>query len=368
MRYLLLIGSIQAFYLGILILTQNRAYLPNRILMVWMFILSINLLGGFLALIGFYETHPQWYGFDATLVLLHGPFAFLYVTYYINGETKLRRKDIFHFLPYLFFTSYFIYKIRSTASDYESIKEIINNPDPVILSMLISIQIVLILYSVLIFIKLQKQRTQIEESYSFVEGVDLQWVKFMLWILIAIVVLIIAGMISSDLFSVVSSELKTYFFYGCLSLIPFYILYQSVRFNIFQIGFTQAQSGNKYSGSNLSKENSKYILERLEKLMRSEKPYLDSYLSIAKLADMLDIHSKHLSQVINEYKQTSFFNYINKYRVEEVIQRMDNKTYKHFTILGIALDTGFNTKSAFNKSFKKFTGLTPSEYKKQKLK
>ncbi|MEM1340299.1 MAG: helix-turn-helix domain-containing protein [Bacteroidota bacterium] len=368
MRYLLCIGSVQSLYLALMILTQNRAYLPNRILMVWMFVLGINLLGGFLALVGFYETYPHWYGFDATLVLLHGPFAYLYVIYYRNGETRLRRQDYLHFLPYVFFTVYFIYKVRTTPTNYAAIKAIIQSPDPVILSMLICIQVAFLVYSILLFIKLQRQRTYIEESYSFIEGVDLQWVKFMLWILIGVVVLLVLGMISADLFSLVSSELKTYFFYGCLALIPFYILYQSVKHNIFHIRFTQTQSANKYSGSNLSEENSKHILEQLDTLMRLEKPYLDSYLSITKLADMLDIHSKHLSQVINAYKQTSFFNYINTYRVQEVIDRMRNEAYQHFTILGIALDAGFNTKSAFNKSFKKLTGYTPSEYKKHKLK
>lgn len=99
--------------------------------------------------------------------------------------------------------------------------------------------------------------------------------------------------------------------------------------------------------------------------MRERKPYLESQLTIKDLADTLQVNPKHLSQVINEQLDQNFFNYINSYRVNEVKNRIADPDYRHLTVLGIALDCGFNSKSSFNSVFKKITGQTPTSYKSE---
>lgn len=97
--------------------------------------------------------------------------------------------------------------------------------------------------------------------------------------------------------------------------------------------------------------------------MTTEKPYLEADLSLPELANKLDIPSHHLSRVINEQFGVNFFDFVNQYRVEEVKSRINNPEFENLSLLGIAFDCGFNTKSAFNRVFKKMTGFTPSEYK-----
>lgn len=97
--------------------------------------------------------------------------------------------------------------------------------------------------------------------------------------------------------------------------------------------------------------------------MTSGKPYLEANLSLPELANKLEIPSHHLSRVINEQFGMNFFDFINQYRIDEVKSKIGNPKYAHLSLLGIAFDSGFNTKSAFNRVFKKITGLTPSEYK-----
>ncbi len=80
----------------------------------------------------------------------------------------------------------------------------------------------------------------------------------------------------------------------------------------------------------------------------------------------MNISVNHLSQVINEQLGMTFFDYVNSYRVEEVKARLSSPDVKNFTLLGIAYDSGFNSKSSFNSIFKKFTGLTPSQFAKEK--
>jgi len=97
--------------------------------------------------------------------------------------------------------------------------------------------------------------------------------------------------------------------------------------------------------------------------MNESKPYLDPDLTLAGLSAMLNLPQHHLSRVINEHYGNNFFDFINRYRIEEVKQRIPDPAYGNLTLLGIAFDCGFNSKSAFNRLFRKYTGITPSEYK-----
>jgi AraC-like DNA-binding protein len=96
--------------------------------------------------------------------------------------------------------------------------------------------------------------------------------------------------------------------------------------------------------------------------MDKEKPFLRSKITLNQLVLDINISSHHLSQLLNEILDQNFFNFINLYRVEELKKRLGDPKYKNLTILGIAFDTGFNSKAAFNRIFKKHTGLTPSAY------
>jgi AraC-like DNA-binding protein len=115
----------------------------------------------------------------------------------------------------------------------------------------------------------------------------------------------------------------------------------------------------------MKETDAKKYVSKIRSFMSNEKPYLDANLSLPGLAEKLNIPSHHLSRVINEQFNVNFFDFVNQYRVDEVKSRMDNPEFENLTILGIAFDCGFNTKSAFNRVFKKLTGFTPSEYKKQ---
>ena len=98
--------------------------------------------------------------------------------------------------------------------------------------------------------------------------------------------------------------------------------------------------------------------------MEKEKPYLNGKLSLKEVADSLNISVNHLSQVINEQTGMSFFDFVNKYRIEEVKVRLTDPKNEQFTLLAIAFDCGFNSKSSFNSIFKKIMGFTPSQFSK----
>jgi ligand-binding sensor domain-containing protein/AraC-like DNA-binding protein len=120
----------------------------------------------------------------------------------------------------------------------------------------------------------------------------------------------------------------------------------------------------KYSASTLESWKSQRYLQKILNLMEEEKPYRDPEITVEKLSKLLAVSEKHLSQILNENLQLNFNNFINKYRVEEAQRKIVDPKEKDFVILKIAYDVGFNSKSAFNAAFKKFTLMSPSEYRK----
>ena len=106
------------------------------------------------------------------------------------------------------------------------------------------------------------------------------------------------------------------------------------------------------------------LQSRLTHLMEHDAPYLDNELNLIKLAELLSLSPHQLSYVINNGFNENFFQYVNKYRVERAKELLTANKFDNFNILGIAFESGFNSKTAFNNTFKKLTGLTPSEFKK----
>jgi AraC-like DNA-binding protein len=97
--------------------------------------------------------------------------------------------------------------------------------------------------------------------------------------------------------------------------------------------------------------------------MIEKKPFLDCNLSLTELAESLGIFNHYLTQVLNDELNQNFYDFINSYRIEEFKKLLLDKKYNRYTLYAIALEAGFNSKSTFNRIFKNFTGLTPSQYK-----
>jgi AraC-like DNA-binding protein len=108
-------------------------------------------------------------------------------------------------------------------------------------------------------------------------------------------------------------------------------------------------------------------IERLKIYMEQEKPYLDSSLTLQKLAGQLEMSSRDLSILINHELGQHFFDFVNKYRIKEATGILENKEKSDVTVLEILYEVGFNSKSSFNTAFKKHTNLTPTQYRKSHI-
>lgn len=147
---------------------------------------------------------------------------------------------------------------------------------------------------------------------------------------------------------------------ACLLLQLCFIYYQVIKESAF---FTPIPIGNKYKKSTLTAEQKHSILSKLDVMLTNEKFYLNDNVSLSHVATQLNTTTHHLSQVINEYKGISFQKLIAKHRMQEAKILLKNSQYNQTTIENIAETVGYNSKSAFNTTFKKHTGLTPTEYR-----
>ena len=118
----------------------------------------------------------------------------------------------------------------------------------------------------------------------------------------------------------------------------------------------------KYLKSGLKKDDAKIYLAKLKEFMQAEKPYLDNTLGLKDLAKFIDITTNQLSQLLNEQLNQNFYDFVNSYRIEKFKEMIKDPKNSGFTLLALAYECGFNSKTTFNTFFKKSTGKTPSQY------
>jgi AraC-like DNA-binding protein len=118
-----------------------------------------------------------------------------------------------------------------------------------------------------------------------------------------------------------------------------------------------------YKYPRLSDADLRNYRAQLDDNMANEKPYLDSDLTLAQLADMLNLPKKRLTEAINRNFNKNFYNYINDYRIIELKQRLQDPLNDFKTVLVMAYEVGFNSKTTFNTYFKKSVGMTPTQFR-----
>ena len=285
-------------------------------------------------------------------MFLLGPLLFLYLRGIVLPESRFARKDFLHFVIFLIFflqaTLFFIYGEANDVAAF--VKRIVGSP-----------WIFLVLqfswYLVHTHKLLRLHRKNIVDKFSNVEGMDVSWLKLITWLFAVILVFITIGapsLIHGPGFSTYKTTASLFF-----SFVLFFIAYKGLQQRV--PGLPTMHPEN--DGGKADDETIKKLSERLLAHMESSKPYLDPELTLVDLARQLEISRNQLSQVINAGVGDNFYNFINKFRVEEVKRLINHDSSRQYTILALASDAGFNSKSSFNSIFKKATGLTPSEYR-----
>ena len=156
------------------------------------------------------------------------------------------------------------------------------------------------------------------------------------------------------------------FIFGLVPYITAPVAFSLVVYSMSYMGLTQVDIFSRQSKYAGAKHNPQLqaCFKELETLLTLEKLYTDTALTLPRLASRLAVTPNLLSEAINKISGCSFPDYINKYRVDEAQCLLGKRDYDHQKISTIATETGFNSMSVFNSAFKKFTSMTPSEFRK----
>lgn len=159
---------------------------------------------------------------------------------------------------------------------------------------------------------------------------------------------------------------KYYFVWITLSILIYWLAYSGIHYmGVFnQRLIIRKANKSSHNSEAIIKPSDLQKFEEIDKYIKINKIFTDPNLSLKSVSSLLNISELLLSQMIKNYKGLNFSNYINELRIVESKVFLKDDNYKHFTIIAIGLESGFNSKSAFYHSFKKFTGISPSIYRK----
>jgi AraC-like DNA-binding protein len=359
---ILYIGISQSFFAGLLIATKKPYNTANRLMAAWLFLICTELI---FALINI--TVIEMYSFPF-ITFTYGPLLLLYTKFMSDPARKFNWFALSHFTPFLiFFVISVIFRSEPLVRDLRSFF----TPDKMMpLRMIYSVSFFLsiTIYSILTFIEIRRHQDNLKNYVSFTsQKVTLNWLKilsisfyaanFILFVLGGIN--IIGDIIPFDPYFVI---------FGFITLFSivysFYGIKQPVIFGeVVRQDNNNKKEKEKYLKSGLKDSQAEKYLKKIIDYMESHKPYLDGDLTIHDFSKQTGISRHHITQVLNEKYKRNFFTFVNEYRIKEVMERFSDPKYNNYTILAIALDAGFNSKTTFNSFFKGQTGLTPSAFR-----
>jgi AraC-like DNA-binding protein len=221
---------------------------------------------------------------------------------------------------------------------------------------------------------LKKHRKSIANLYSFNERINLNWVNYIVYSFLALFLIASVWVFGATQFQLISLP-NAFALVGIslclmLSAFGFYGFRQTTVFTNIDVRTFENSTINKteseksaYLKSGLTTEKIQNLANELEAYMVEKKPFLNDSLNLTNLAEQLKISPSNLSQVLNQYYEKSFYDYINQYRIDKAKIMLSSNNFSHLSILGIAYDCGFKSKSSFNRYFKKYTGKSPSSFK-----
>ncbi len=369
-------GGVQSLVLAALLLTRRENRTANRYLVA--LLLTFSVQGLFIAYgnRAFDLVHPHLTRISWVLPLLLGPAFYLYVRKLTLKNPRHDPKDALHFIPAAAYGLYLLPYFLLTAAGKRAVMtapgyggEAYYWDELKVLQGLC--------YLVASFIVLRTHQRTIRQAFSDIARIRLRWLTRFLYFL--------AGVWAISFLTVQFSLLPL-----DAGFEPVLLVYAAASVGLYAMGFAgmsqplvfnagapavplpappagapESPAKEKYTRSGLSGDQLEQYRVLLSATMTGAEPFLNNDLTIEELAHTTGIPRHHLSQVINDQFGMNFYDYINTYRVEKAKALLHSPRYRDQTILSLAFEAGFNSKTTFNTVFKKSTGLTPSQFAKK---
>ena len=334
------------------------------------FILSLILLINFYAHLHKLEL-PYLISFvfeDGSRFLI-GPLIFLYIKSIFHKGKNFWRRNWLHLLPY--FVYLFAVSIPLTLTlgvsgySFGYLIFLVGTQNFTLVK-----DLFFIAYLLLSIILFGQYKRKMESNYSAIELQNYNWIGQMVYGTLSIVILDTLLSLYELMKGGFSFEIGYVTIVGVVFLLVYLLFFGMSQTSIFLPDFLTAHTLDipRYKNAKhptVSLEEVKTIEERLGIIITSEKPYLQQELTLNILAELIGVPDKKLSSYLNHSLNTSFYDYVNKCRVEEVKEKLQSEEYQKYSLLGLAFSAGFNSKSSFYRAFKKETGISPTDFRKK---
>jgi AraC-like DNA-binding protein len=355
----------QIFFMSVFLLLHSKRNSKRNLLLV-LFIMSKAMFVGDVLLIAFHQHMPEFIiditCLGTTFQFLLGPAIYYIMVVTTNSLFSFKPKHILHIIPFLLYAGLIFsqYQIQPVEIKLALLRNWFPYTAQWFEFVSFLIYLHFCIYGVLALSVLSHAK---EDMFSFnsqsVER-NIVYLKFIIydfiivWGINILTIVLPFGTTNGNILQIVTA-FNIFFIANA-------IVYQGLRFpNLFH---DKIENRSKYEKNTLSDDEKKQYTKRIRNYVLNNKPYLDPMLSLSDFSEQLALPPYVVSQILNVSFNQNFYNFINQYRIEESKQLLSDFKSDKKTILDILMQCGFNSKSVFNNAFKKHTGMTPREFKK----
>jgi len=381
----LLIGAAQGFFLSLLLARARKGvWSATRLLSLLTCLFSLDLAVNYCGITGVVWQYPSLVFVEVLVVFLYGPLLYLTVAAFTAdpGLPAVGRRWL-HFLPFLVALPLLLPVVllgqdalRAVLSGEVPLQRYMGAWSHVIVFIDVVPRVLIGVYLVLSFRVINRHRQVIRNNFSEITSISLAWLQNLLLGFAAIYGLYLLAAAAGEGGASIERLLNV-----AMAVLVYALGYRGLRQPlIFRqhpddvshassptsggISEAPAPSRRKYESSALDASAASALFDELETLMREERPYLEHDLSLRSLAARLRLPPNYLSQAINQQAGRNFYDYVNGYRVEAAKSALADPARDNASVLTIAMDAGFNSKSAFYATFKAYTGMTPAQFRR----
>lgn len=356
---ILSLGIVQGLFLAIALTRINNKNTNANKILVLILLITVYVLAGRMIIAHQFALHIfKWLSFTDGLIFLFGPLNYLYVRRLIVRSPKTYNLPFVHYLPAIICALIFFALNAVGESNYAKLYRggylyiIYNGFEVVGLTGNI-------FYLVMNFKLLHRYKSNEKNSLSTIQNFH----RFLYFYLITIAIFLVFWLFS---------YINAYYFYRSFKFLSYDNIWITIPFFIYVVGYFSLKqpelfriiqnSSFKPPVKRLNNFEISNLKETLESLLNENQIYLDSNLTLIELSIQAKSSANDISWLLNNEYKTNFYDFINKYRIKAFLERIENKQHVSQTILAIAMDVGFKSKSTFNKAFKTQMNCTPSQY------
>ena len=307
-----------------------------------------------------FPLHPMFiYCLFQSVIFSWGAFYYLFVSSLLNPAIKFKPVYLWHFVsvPIGFFLLLITFDTGVNLY-FQTNAPILSKNSMFIQEILFNVLIVG--YNIATVFKYYQYKAKVKKGLLVKISVKPVWINTSIWGFVGSCFLNQIGyylnrIIPNQNFNWTIIGLTAFLIYFC---VLFYVAVSSRTLT------EKFEVKEKYKNSSLNENEAMQLLSKLDDFMQNNKPFINPDLKLKEMSDLLHTSERNISQIVNTYKNQNFSDYVNTYRVECAKSLLTNPSLKEKTILWVLFEAGFNSKTTFNTTFKKLTGFTPAEYRK----